>query len=171
MTPTDHANGLLHELTREQCWRLLSEHHVGRIGYLDRAGPVILPLNYQVHEGRLYLRTASYDQMAVHLPGQVAAFEIDDADPHSRSGWSVLVRGRVEHVLHSVTAVPHAKPESLPWPDGLRSMLFCLTPDTVTGRMVRQADVTPGPGTGPGTVQRAGVDAPHLRPDTSRVPL
>jgi uncharacterized protein len=159
MTTTDGVHGLLHELTQEQCWQLLSEHHVGRIGYVERDGPVVLPLNYQVHEGRLYLRTASYNQLAAHLPGQVAAFEIDDADPHSHAGWSVLVRGRVKHVLHnSATAVPAAKPESSPWPDGLRETLFCLTPDIVTGRALRQRDVTPSAKRGPGTVQRVEVE-------------
>ena len=155
---TDPADGLLRKLSRDECWQRLSEHTMGRIGYVDRDGPVILPLNYQVHDGRLLLRTASYTQMAVHLPGQVAAFEIDDADPHGHTGWSVLVRGRVEHVLHGATEVPAAGPESAPWPDGLRSMVFSLTPDLVTGRALRQADVTAGRERGPGSVQRVRID-------------
>lgn len=158
---TAQIDGLLRELTQDECWQLLSDHSMGRIGYVDRGGPVVLPFNYQVHEGRLYVRTASHNQMAVHLPGQLAAFEIDDADPHGHTGWSVLVRGRVEHVLNSATAVPAPEPESAPWPDGLRTMVFCLTPDLVTGRALRQADVSPGFEQGPGSVQRAAADTPH----------
>lgn len=151
---TTQTTSELSELTTEQCWQLLSDHGVGRIGYVDRNGPVVLPLNYQVHDGKVYVRTASYDQMAVHLAGQRAAFEIDDADPHTHTGWSVLVRGQAEHVLNSATAVEPGGPESLPWPDGLRGMVFCLTPDLVTGRALRQHDVAPRIGRGPGTVQR-----------------
>lgn len=152
MTATGRTDGLLRELTEAECWQHLAERSIGRIGYVDRGGPVVLPLNYAVRDGRIWVRTASYNQLAIHLPGQLAAFEVDDADEHNHTGWSVLVRGRAEHV----TSPEHAgAPDAIPWPDGARSMVFCLTPDEITGRALRQGDVTPGPDHRPGSTQRS----------------
>ena len=60
-----HARRALHELEPEECWRRLASRTVGRMAYVDRDGPVIVPLNYRVVDGRIWVRTASYDQLAV----------------------------------------------------------------------------------------------------------
>jgi len=156
MTSTpSRQDGRLRELTEAECWQRLAERSVGRIAYVERGGPVVLPLNYVARDGRIWVQTASYNQLAIHLPGQQAAFEIDDVDDRTRTGWSVLVRGRAEHVTDTEHAVPPGSPALAPWPDGTRSMVFCLTPDEVTGRVLRQADVTPGPDHRPGSTQRS----------------
>lgn len=160
MTPaTTHVDGLLRALSQRECWDLLSSHHVGRISYVDGDGPTVLPLNYVAFEGGIWIRTASYNQLAVHLSGQAAAFEIDHTDVRTQSGWSVLVRGQATHVLRATNAPPGWQ-TSNPWPDGPRSMTFRIEPRTVTGRALKQADVRPGPGSGPGTIQRS----PGLKP-------
>jgi uncharacterized protein len=153
---TDAARpGLLHELTPEECWRHLEQHHVGRISYVDRGYPVILPLNYEVRDQQVYVQTASYNQLAIHLPGQHAAFEIDHVDEHARAGWSVLVRGVAEHVMGDGHDRASSPAEAAPWPDGTRSMVFRIVPVEVTGRVLRQQDTTPDAGHGPGTIQRS----------------
>lgn len=160
--PSASRDGLLRELTEAECWEHLEAHHLGRIAYVVDGGPVILPFNYVAHDGRLWLRTTSYSQLAVHLPGQRAAFSVDHVDEHTRSGWSVLVRGRAHHVVGGDRDVPGEAPDPSPWPDGLRRMAFCVTPDEVTGRALSQRDVVPVPGHGPGTIQRShGVTPPR----------
>lgn len=154
--PPVRHDGLLHDLTVAECWKVLSSNLVGRIGYVDGEGPVIVPLNYQVHAGKIWLRTASYNQLAVHLSGQRAAFEVDQIDPRTHTGHSVLVRGRAEHVLHDDVDAPPEWEQAVPWPDGTRTMLFCLDPDHVSGRSLRQRDVSPGAGHEPGSIQRSG---------------
>jgi hypothetical protein len=149
------AGGALSEMTTEQCWEHLARRTVGRMAYVDRDGPVIVPLNYRVGEGRIWVRTASYDQLAVHLPHQQAAFEVDHVDEHARTGWSVLVRGRAEHVVAGPGESPADWPDPQPWPEGLRQMTFALFPSTVTGRVLHQGDVSPAAGEArPGNVQR-----------------
>jgi len=155
----DRGGGSLRELSAEECWERLSECSVGRIAYVDPHGPVVVPLNYQVVDGRIWIRTSSYDQLAVHLPHQHAAFEVDRIDEHSHTGWSVLVRGRAEHVLRGRDAPSAVWPDPEPWPEGVRRMTFCLTPSAVTGRSLQQRDVTPVPGHGPGTIHRHVPDA------------
>lgn len=155
MPPTTaRPDDLLRELTDAECWEHLTAHSLGRIAYVVGSGPTILPFNYLVHDGRIYLRTTSYSELAIHLPGRRAAFSVDHADEHSHTGWSVLVRGRADHALGEHPVVPPGSPDPAPWPDGPRSMLFCLTPDEVTGRALRQGDVAPSAGVAPGSVQR-----------------
>lgn len=136
---TTRVDGLLRTLSQRECWDLLASHHVGRISYVERGGPVVLPVNYAAFEKGIWIRTASYTQLAVHLPGQSVAFEIDHVDPRTRSGWSVLVRGRATHVLHA-TGAPSTWSTSNPWPAGPRAMTFRIEPRTITGRSLTQAD-------------------------------
>ncbi len=150
-----HARRRLRELEPEECWHRLASRTVGRMAYVDRDGPVVVPLNYRVVDGNIWVRTASYDQLAVHLPHQQAAFEVDQVDEHARTGWSVLVRGRAEHVVSGPGGSPSDWPDPQPWPGGLRWMTFCLFPREVTGRVLQQGDVSPDPGHGPGSTQRS----------------
>lgn len=146
-------DGLLRELTEAECWAHLAEHEVGRLAYADRVGPIVLPLNYVARDGSIWLRTASYNQLAVHVAGQVVAFEIDHVDTRAHTGWSVLARGPIRHVLDAEHGTPWPTPE--PWPDGTRTMMFRITPTELTGRALVQADVAPTPGHGPGSIQRS----------------
>src|SRR3954447_14856454 len=41
-------HGRLHELSDAECWELLRSTSVGRVGYTDQIGPVILPVNFAV---------------------------------------------------------------------------------------------------------------------------
>ena len=159
MTPTTpvpsptRTDGLLRELTHQECWDHLSAHSLGRIAYVVDGGPTILPFNYLALDGLIWLRTTSYSELAIHLPGERAAFAVDHADAHDHTGWSVLVRGRAEHATGRHPAVSDGFPDSAPWPDGIRSMVFCLTPESVTGRALRHAAMDSP--TGPGAVQRS----------------
>ena len=116
MNPTaDRHHAALRELTTKECWEHLAENNLGRIAYVDRDGPCLLPFNYVAHNGEIWLRTASYSALAVDLPGERAAFAVDYADEHQRSGWSVMVRGRAEHVLsEDYPDLPDQTPDPTP---------------------------------------------------------
>lgn len=152
---TERHHGLLRDLTTQECWDHLTSTNLGRIAYADRDGPIILPFNYAAHDGMIWLRTTPYSDAASALPGQRAAFAVDHTDAHQRTGWSVMVRGLAAHVsTEDYPDLPDETPDPTPWPEGTRSMLFRLTPTAVSGRALRQPDVSPLPGHGPGTTQR-----------------
>ena len=155
-----HSDGTLHELDEAACWDHLAAASVGRIAYVDVDGPVVIPLNYTVHEGAIWMRTAAYAALAVQLVEQRVAFEVDDADHDDRTGWSVLARGRAEHVLGTEHGTRPDWTGTTPWPSGTRAMVLRLEPTTLTGRSIRRpcASVSVGAGRGPGTVQRRVVD-------------
>ena len=154
-THTPSHPSRLRDLSADECWQHLTDQRLGRIAYVVDGRPVVVPLNYLAADGLIWLKTASYTELAIHLPGQQAAFSVDHADEHTHTGWSVLVQGRAEHVLGAHPLVEDPASELSPWPEGTRSMVFCLTPDTVSGRLLRQADVSPAAGRGPGTIQRS----------------
>jgi nitroimidazol reductase NimA-like FMN-containing flavoprotein (pyridoxamine 5'-phosphate oxidase superfamily) len=132
MTTDPRFQSQLHTLPLEDCWNLLSTACVGRIAYVGPDGLEVIPLNYVVLDGTVLFRTSPYAALGRHLPGVVAAFEADQIDETTRSGWSVLLRGTVELVEpNDLPAVP-LRPVA--WPAGGRMLHLRLTPHSVTGR-------------------------------------
>ena len=62
----------------------------------------------------------------------MAAFQVDEVDDYTESGWSVLVRGTLSPVDSDDLPAPDERPEA--WPAGQRSLHLRLTPRSVTGR-------------------------------------
>jgi uncharacterized protein len=90
------------ELSREECLSLLASHRFGRLVVSTGAGhPVIRPVNY-VFDDRsqsVAFRTAPGSKLHALIRSAQAAFEIDEVDEGSQTGWSVIIRG----VTHEVT--------------------------------------------------------------------
>ncbi|MGL5809991.1 MAG: pyridoxamine 5'-phosphate oxidase family protein [Nocardioides sp.] len=126
--------GRLTELTEAECWDLLSSRPVGRIAFDEgSAGLAVLPVNYVVGERTIRFRTAPQSTIGLHVRGRRVAFEVDEIDEYTRSGWSVLVRGRAEFV-DQVGPPGRAGEAPSPWPSDYRPLLVEITPLLVTGR-------------------------------------
>ena len=67
-----------------------------------KALPAIRPVNHLVDEGRIIIPTrltrAISTVVASADAGVVVAYEADDFDSQSQSGWSVVEAGRARHV-------------------------------------------------------------------------
>jgi uncharacterized protein len=124
--------GHLLELDRAECLQLLAGRVTGRIAYCDSGGPVVVPVNYEMHFGAVLIRIAPYSKLAQHLRDSPAAFEVDDFDDFNQSGWSVLVRGRAEYV--DPDDLPDSDLRPQPWAEGHRTLYVRVTPSTITGR-------------------------------------
>lgn len=86
----------LDELEHDACMALLRHHHLGRVGYVDDRGPVVLPVNYVVDGDDVLFRSGPGGKLdAARLHASVA-LEVDHVDAARRTGWSVLVRGDAE---------------------------------------------------------------------------
>lgn len=95
------ADDELVELSREECLTLLSWHRVGRVVVSGSgATPVIRPVSYVFDEPSqsVVFRTANGSKLHWLTRTARAAFEIDDADHVTRTGWSVIVAGVTEEV-------------------------------------------------------------------------
>jgi nitroimidazol reductase NimA-like FMN-containing flavoprotein (pyridoxamine 5'-phosphate oxidase superfamily) len=83
----------LARLSREQCLRLLAHSNFGRVGVSVDALPAILPVTIALVDDDVVFRTVPGTKLAYAARNAVLAVEVDDYDPPSGEGWSVLVRG------------------------------------------------------------------------------
>ncbi|MER6619116.1 MULTISPECIES: pyridoxamine 5'-phosphate oxidase family protein [unclassified Streptomyces] len=82
-------------LDRQECLRLLAKVPVGRVVYTRQALPAVLPVNFALDtDASVVLCTSAASDLVRAVDGVVVAFEADDFDAGSRSGWSVVVTGR-----------------------------------------------------------------------------
>jgi len=124
--------GAFHELSPAECRALLAKKSVGRIAFWTAEGPSVLPVNYVVDDaGEIRFRTSPYASIAQYAGGAAVAFQVDEVDDFTQSGWSVMARGVAEVVLGA-----RSKPEPEPWPDGVRSVQIRVRPESLTGRRV-----------------------------------
>ena len=138
------ADRVIEELDENECLELVSPGGIGRIAYVGRFGPAVLPVNYKVQDGAIVFRTAEHGPLDEDLQTGIAdadykvAFEIDDIDTAARRGWSVLVQGPAHHVTGAdEDAVRAAGVES--WAPGDRELFVRIVPTRVTGRRVGPA--------------------------------
>jgi uncharacterized protein len=138
MTSTERwFHGHLREVSRDDCLALLGSKVVGRVAFCEDDGPTVIPVNFVVDDGTVLFRTGPHTAIARHV-GQQAAFEVDESDEYTESGWSVLVRGHVEHVdVEDLPSDPAARP--MPWPEGARSLYLRIVPREITGRRLLPA--------------------------------
>jgi hypothetical protein len=132
------------------CLSLISGGGVGRIGYTGRFGPAVLPVNYHVHEGTIVFRTGMGSAMVADLRTGIAdaeyrvAFEIDQMQPATQEGWSVLVQGAVHFVDSADELAPIAQLGVQAWPGDPKEQFIRVIPRHVTGRRIRRVPGRPG---------------------------
>ena len=84
----------LKELDTTECLRLLGQRGIGRAAVATPDGPHLVPVNYAVLDGSIAIRTSPYSLLGTYARASMLAFEVDDIDEETHSGWSVVVRGR-----------------------------------------------------------------------------
>jgi nitroimidazol reductase NimA-like FMN-containing flavoprotein (pyridoxamine 5'-phosphate oxidase superfamily) len=138
------ADRVIEQLDEDQCLELISPGGIGRIAYVGRFGPAVLPVNYELQDGAIVFRTAEHGPLDEDLRTGIThadykvAFEIDDIDPAARQGWSVLIQGPAHHVTGTgEDAVRRTAVE--PWAPGDRELFVRIVPSRITGRRVGPA--------------------------------
>ncbi len=124
--------GSFQVLEESECRELLSSRAVGRLAFWTPDGPSILPVNHVADHDGIRFRTSPYNSITRHVGGTVVAFEVDEVDDFTESGWSVLVRGVAELLVGSSS--DSLQPD--PWPNGVRSVVVQIRPMEVSGRRV-----------------------------------
>ena len=137
MTTVDRRTGI-EVIPRDECVALLQADVIGRLAFVANGAPLVLPVNYAMDGDVVVFRTGEGSKLAAAERG-TACFEIDAFDRATRTGWSVLARGRLEEVtVHQAADLAHARELGVsPWiPEG-RDHWMRLVPETITGRRVR----------------------------------
>jgi nitroimidazol reductase NimA-like FMN-containing flavoprotein (pyridoxamine 5'-phosphate oxidase superfamily) len=137
MRMIDRRTGL-EVLDRDTCLELLAGDEVGRLAIAGRGAPILMPVNYALDGETVVFRTDPGTKLERAGRFGRAAFEIDRFDREARSGWSVVVTGRLEEVtdydaatLERLTRLPLR-----PWARGEKQHWVRLVPSKITGRRV-----------------------------------
>ncbi len=132
------AETRLDELSLEACLNLLRDGSVGRIGVVVDDFPVVVPINYRLveTEGRPRVIVRTRLGNVVERASLNVAFEIDEIDPLHQQGWSVLIRGTLQHVdLDAADFRESFDPH--PWLNDERDTWLIVEPFSITGRRLQ----------------------------------
>lgn len=138
-------------LNDTECWRLLAETPVGRVGVLVDSAPEIYPVNHLIDEGTIVFRTDSGTKLAGLAKSPAVCFQVDAIDPTDRTGWSVLVKGRAEQLRQVPDPDERHRIEQLPldyWDVGVKWHWIRVVATEVTGRRIWRTS-PPEAGTAP----------------------
>ena len=129
----------MESLKPDECLRLLTDKPVGRVGFWGFEGPQVLPVNHAVTDGDVVFRVAAHTAMAQALRSCTVAFEVDDIDDVTQTGWSVLVVGKAGYVddLAAMVEMWGRLPD--PWAPGVRTLVVRIATERVSGRRIRTA--------------------------------
>ncbi|GAA3162696.1 hypothetical protein GCM10010466_62040 [Planomonospora alba] len=137
------APPLLEKLDRTECLHLIFPGGVGRIAFNDAGGPMILPVNYVLHDNAVIFRTSVGGPLDENLRTGIEgvefkiAFEVDRIDDPNREGWSVLIRGGA-HLVSSPDEQAAVEAAGVhPWAGGERNLYVKIIPTEVSGRRIR----------------------------------
>jgi nitroimidazol reductase NimA-like FMN-containing flavoprotein (pyridoxamine 5'-phosphate oxidase superfamily) len=131
-------NGL-EVLSRGECLRLLGAGRVGRVVVTDRALPAAFPVNYAVLDEDVVFLTTAGSKLEAAEGEEVMAFEVDDIDPVTHSGWSVLVQGLAGVITDGDELVAAQALGLEPWVAGARFQYVRIQAELVSGRRLLPA--------------------------------
>lgn len=135
---------ILEELTEAESLGLIEQAEIGRIGFSGRYGPIVLPVNYKVVDGSVVFRVAVGSSIGEDLRTGIAdaeykvAFEIDEIDAATRTGWSVMIQGAAHHVDDEQERQAVLEAGIEPWPGGQREQFVQIRPTVISGRRIRR---------------------------------
>ena len=131
----------LESLSYDECLALLRCQPVGRLAFLVDGFPLILPVNYRLAEtaGRTWIALRTRAGGEIDRAALPVAFEIDGADPFSKRGWSVVVRGTLHHV-DEIAAAFGERFDPEPWAPERHEWMI-IEPVAITGRRLRPAEI------------------------------
>ncbi|GAB2838896.1 pyridoxamine 5'-phosphate oxidase family protein [Actinocorallia aurea] len=129
--------GALENIDEADCRVLLKSVPIGRIVFTHQALPRIQPVSYALDGDDVVIRVPSGSKVAAAAQDAVVAFEIDDYDEPSRTGWSVVVVGRARRE-DSPAAIAALRGLGLrSWAEGPGEEYIRIVPEILSGRRVR----------------------------------
>ena len=131
-------NGL-EVLDREECLRLLATATLGRLAITAGALPVVLPVNFCLVGDRILFRTVAGSRLDAATRDAVVAFEVDDIERRSGTGWSVMVTGVAGPAADLVRLAELAGADIPRWAPFGRERIIEVTTEMISGRRFASA--------------------------------
>ena len=117
---------------------MLAGVRVRRLIFTSSALPTVRPVNFALVDGLIVLRAAA-PAVACKVHDMIVAFEADDLDPATCSGWSVTVTGRAALVTELSTIARYQGVPLVPAGPGVRDQFVTITTELVEGLRVRKS--------------------------------
>lgn len=147
------------DLTRHDCLRLLDQGMLGRVVFTASAMPAVQPVRYALHGDEVVFPVADDGPLSTATRHAVVGFHVDDVDPVTHVGWSVLGVGRAYALSRTDRrATPAAGPAS---------HMVAVPLQQLTGRRFQLGEVDAGQGSRSSPVRRP-VPPPPRPPRTGR---
>ena len=126
-------------LSPAACWSRLATSPVGRVGVLVDSAPEIYPVNYVVDGEAIVFRTDPGSKLRGLDRSPAVCFEVDVLDPETRTGWSVLVKGRASEITRAAEVRRAAQLPLRFWSLGEKACWVRIVPTEVTGREIHRS--------------------------------
>lgn len=121
-----------------ECRDLLTTAEIGRVVVSLGALPAALPVTYRVIDDAIVFRTSPGTKLTAAVDQTVVGFEVDELDPGTRSGWSVLVVGTSRVVTDPDELTELEKADVRSWLAEDPSHYVKIDMQQVTGRRLNQ---------------------------------
>jgi nitroimidazol reductase NimA-like FMN-containing flavoprotein (pyridoxamine 5'-phosphate oxidase superfamily) len=131
---------VIQNLSDEESLELLATKTFGRLVVRRKDDMDLFPLNYLVHEGEIYFRTAEGSKLFSLTLNNDVLFEADNVDADSQEAWSVVVKGTAR-TLSSNAEIEAADQLPLkPWLPTLKYNYVVVSPNEISGRKFHLGD-------------------------------
>jgi hypothetical protein len=128
----EDVHGNLVDLGEDECWQLLASGPIGRIAWVSSGRPIIIPVNFTVEGRTIYVRTSPYSALVREADDCQVAFQVDDIDPATRSGRTMMAQGRAR-IRYPGPMTPRG-PDVDVWPSGAKAATIVIEVAEVSGR-------------------------------------
>jgi uncharacterized protein len=128
------ASGL-EVLSEAEAFAQLATVSIGRLVYSDRALPYVVPVTFSLDGRDIVIRTGRRSSPATHAAGNIVAFEVDEIGP-ARSGWTVVVTGRIELVVDAFEVARLGALQLPTWAPAASDRYLRLQPELIAGRRI-----------------------------------
>jgi nitroimidazol reductase NimA-like FMN-containing flavoprotein (pyridoxamine 5'-phosphate oxidase superfamily) len=132
------------ELDEAECLRLLEGNVIGRVVFTDAALPAAQPVTYLLDGEEVVFRTGGGSKLAAATRGAVVAFQVDEIDSSTRTGWTVLGVGEAYEVVVPERLAELAARLPAPWAPNRTAHTIAVPMQRLTGR--RLVHTTPSAG-------------------------
>ena len=135
------GDATLETLSADECYELLGTQTVGRLAISRWTGPEVVPVNFVLDGESIIFRSGAGTKLR-SLAARPVSFQVDAFDPASRTGWSVLARGRAREVSRKRAG----EVDPGPWITEGRDHWVRLVIGVISGRRIHRAADLPQPG-------------------------
>ncbi len=140
--PPPRHRGQVEELDPATCRELLASAQTARVVHVVEDRPQIALVNIALDGDDVVVRSTAGSRLSTALssPESAVLVQADEVDASTRSGWSVVARGRMTPVLDQVTAARLDRTIAPSWILGDSGGTWLrLTVEELTGRAVSGA--------------------------------